>query len=68
MSYSKVEYIIDNPFLILALIISIFILFIIRRKLYVEKEEYLSDTNKPSTEFNQQQKLMHKQLVFFGKN
>lgn len=63
MPYTIIDFIIDKPFLILALIIIIFILFLIKRKLYGEEEEVEAGTAPASAVLDEQWILIRRQLA-----
>ncbi len=63
MSYTIIDFIIDKPFLILTLIIIIFILFFVKRKLYGEEEEFESGTAPASAILDEQWILTRRQLA-----
>ena len=63
MPYTIIDFIIDKPFLILALIIIIFILFFVKRKLYGEEEEFEAGTAPASAILDEQWILIRRQLA-----
>jgi hypothetical protein len=63
MSSTIIDFIINKPFLILAFIIIIFILFFIKRKLYGKEEEFESGTAPASARLDEQWIFTRRQLA-----
>jgi hypothetical protein len=63
MYYTFINFIIDHPYLILTIIVIVFILFFIKRKLYGEEEEIKPETDHPSAILDGQWILTCRQLA-----